>query len=177
MGVQTTSGTAAQALPAEVGGAGMWRQGWRLCMSWWPGRGQTEEHPVIQRLLAAAGSSSSSSGGGGSSGTSTANEVAAPVAEATVAGADEQQQQQQQQQPQQAVLLFCRAGGGPYAFCGRLRLAEAAPNTSSSGNSSGSGSSRAGLAGDGSLCWELVDAPAMLSGEAGGTTFAQLLFT
>lgn len=177
-GLQAPAGSTGgqQPVSAEVGGAGMWRQGWRLCMSWWPGRGQTEEHPVIQRLIAAGSSSSSSSGGVCSGGSMAAGAVEAAEADALAAGAEQQQQQQ-------AVLLFCRAGGGAYTFCGRLRLATAAASGSSSSTSAdsstnGSGDeSRPGLAADGSLCWELIDAPAMLSGQAGGGAIAPLLFT
>ena len=179
------------ALPASRGDADLWRRGWRLCTTWWPGRGQTAEHPVIQRLLAAGSSgspgtlpaaaaaagaaaedmllpgASSSSGGGGGGGDGVPEGAAA----------QQQQQGQQELEPgegQQAVLLFCRAGNSPYAFCGRLRLAAAAAGGGSGGGSDSGGGGRWDAGGP--IVWELADAPAMLGGEA-GDALAQLLFT
>lgn len=84
--------------------------GRQLYVTWWPGRGQTPEHPVIRRML----------------------RQQQPSSEAASAAAA-----QQEQAP--AVLLFCRQPGRPYVVCGRLRQAPPTACTQA-GHSSSSGS-------------------------------------
>lgn len=129
-------------LAAAAGAAEHLAAGERLCLTWWAGRGQMVEHPVMQRLLAA----------------STAAPAAADGAPATVV---EEPAAAPASTPQQAaVLLFCRAGGGPFVFCGRLRPAVV------------------GIGGEGargvSIVWELTDAASLIGG-GGGDAFWELL--
>jgi hypothetical protein len=166
----------------------------RLCMTWWPGRGQSLQHPVSQRLLAA-----------GAAGDSQPAAAAAAEADASSASGSGQEGEQDlgQRQEQAAVLLFCRAGSSPFVFCGRLRPAgvgsppepvpaaagEAGLAWGSSGiqqaawQQAAAGStavaSDSGTDGGGSFCitWELTDAGSLLDvGDApGGTAFQQML--
>lgn len=113
----------------------------RLALTWWPGRGQTLDNPVIQRLLA-AGSAAAAAGN-----------ATAPVGLPSGTGAAAAT-------AQAAVLLFCRAGGSPYVFAGRLVLAgveELAPQAEPAAADGGSTC----------LLWQLVDAPSLLGGDAG----------
>ena len=169
----------------------------RLCMTWWRGRGQSLQHPVIQRLLAA--------GAAGDSQPAAAAAGAAAGEEATGAGDSGQKGEQlQAQQQQTAVLLFCRAGSSPFVFCGRLRPAGvgsppepvAAASAGLAGLAWGSSgiqqaawqqaaegstavASDSGTDGGGSCCitWELTDAGSLLDvGDTpGGTAFQQML--
>ena len=99
----------------------------RLCMTWWPGRGQSLQHPVIQRLLAAgsAGSDHPAAAAGLAEGVGEAAGVGATAQGGELEGAEQEEEEEGEveQQEQTAVLLFCRAGSSPFVFCGRLRPA------------------------------------------------------
>jgi hypothetical protein len=162
------------------------RDGWRLCMTWWPGRGQTPEHPVVRRLLAAGDimAANGSAAAGLPAGMDAAGELAdagqpagqlngmlpseqgsdgmgstAAPAEALApsrapAAAVELMDGVPATQPR-AVLLFCRAGGEPYTFCGRLVVAEV------SAPADGGGARSAGCC----ITWQLSDAGELLQEE------------
>ena len=115
------------------------QQGRRLCITWWPGRGQTLEHPAVQRLLAAAASDPGAP--------EAAEAPALPGGEAAEGNGDATPRRS-------AVLLFCRAGGAPYTFCGRLLPAAVSspPADQLSIRSAGC-----------CITWQLADADALLA--------------
>lgn len=84
------------------------------------------------------------------------------AADVGVAGTEEAGEDQAALQA--AVLLFCRAGGQPYTFCGRLLPAVVGGLPAGAAQSGGGPSSCC-------ITWELADADALL---AGGSAAAQL---
>lgn len=160
------------------------QEGWRLCISWWPGRGQTLEHPAVQRLMAAGTAGPADAAGTAASlhATAAASVPAASDAGLAAAGAGDEgspepaaggsgslasepvSQQVAGSSPaplQTSVLLFCRGGSAPYVFCGRLRPAAA---SSPPGDRAGRGSGSC-------ILWELADRHVLLA----SSTFRQLL--
>jgi hypothetical protein len=144
--------------------------GWRLGVTWWAGRGQTEEHPAVRRLLAAGGAplaaatNEAEAAGGQQAAAAEPHPQELPTAAASAADGAATSGEADftasgSAQPPPAVLLFCRGGSTPYVFCGRLQ--PVAVGTAPSGVAAYS-SSRSGCC----ITWELADGGALLGSAA-----------